>query len=467
MSHAAGRGRQPSKDRNEGRLSRTARRSTPPKTAASPSKPPTSLARLQTTAGNRAVEALVRAAWRDRAADVISQAAVSTVVGAVLDTLATPGFSRSVVSEGRAAIPGGRDPDAPGMAELDRDTVMEGIGVAKRAVLQVTDITDTSVSVGGMYQAAKEAAIDATLAWARTRDLPTPSREAALNIVDAATKGLSGSADSTTPATSGEPHDVHAAGLPKNSEPIVWVRAGKGTARGTYYPEGSRYFGTTKSGAAMPLSEAERLGFRPAGKPHVDTPIEPRRKSRRQIESRGAGPGRGARVIAATTKPVEGVEPAIRPDLAEAHAYNQLLNRGEVGLQRPLGSTVAGVDAITAHIVYDAKGRPTDAKIFLNDVTTPDTLKGPKASHAAWHREMLAALGKRLDLGDPAVEAVLRKAAAQGNVFTRIVRVGYSAAGRVELSIRPSETRRVGARSAPSVFARLARVSHEDEEGLP
>jgi len=241
--------------------------------------------------------------------------------------------------------------------------------------------------------------------------------------------------------------------LKPNAEPLVWVRTGKGKARGTYVPEDSPRFGQGE-GTARPRSIADAEGFRPAGTDPEVKPIEPRQVGGRQVESKGAGGNKGGKFISATARDAKAVNTtSIRPDVAEAHAYNEHLNRGEYGLQRPLGSNAPGVDSITASIQFDANGKPVSAKIFLNDVTTPSAAKGSKPAHAAWGGELTKALEPgMLDFGDPAIDAVVRKAAADGDVYVRIVRVDMSARGAGGVHIDPAETWRLGPTPLPPLL---------------
>jgi hypothetical protein len=60
---------------------------------------------------------------------------------------------------------------------------------------------------------------------------------------------------------------------------------------------------------------------------------------------------------------------AIRADIGEAEAYKQALHRrGEIGLQRPLGVNVSGVDFITA-----ARNPKGQMEIIVTDVKTRAT----------------------------------------------------------------------------------------------
>jgi hypothetical protein len=55
-----------------------------------------------------------------------------------------------------------------------------------------------------------------------------------------------------------------------------------------------------------------------------------------------------AYAISALSRSPQSFATAIRADVAEAEAYREALLRGEIGLQRPMGANVSGVDFITA-----------------------------------------------------------------------------------------------------------------------
>jgi hypothetical protein len=82
---------------------------------------------------------------------------------------------------------------------------------------------------------------------------------------------------------------------------------------------------------------------------------------------------------------------AIQADLGESAAYKQALLRGEIGLQRPMGANVQGVDFITA--VRD--GAAGIKEILCTDVKT--SLRGqfptPKQTMpGSWYGEVSAAI---------------------------------------------------------------------------
>jgi hypothetical protein len=105
------------------------------------------------------------------------------------------------------------------------------------------------------------------------------------------------------------------------------------------------------------------------------------------------------------------------------------------------------------------------AKIFLNDATTPQEHKPSKPAHAQWGETLKDAVelkkpggeapqpeaGEKkaaqptppMDFGDTELEAVIRKAVGDGEVYVRIVRVDYSPDGQGAISINPGETWRL------------------------
>jgi hypothetical protein len=225
---------------------------------------------------------------------------------------------------------------------------------------------------------------------------------------------------------------------PPAQEPIVWVNTGTGPGRGRYHLENTTWFGKTKEGVAMPKSWADDLGFVPAGSPQPGAAraIQPRFVAGRQAESLGVA-AQGAKNISATARAESAVlTTSIRADLTEAQGYNYLLDQNELGLQRPFGANVRGVDAITAKVTWEA-GRPVSAKIFVNDMTTVTAGKR-LATPAAWLDEVDAAVAEgRLQFGDPELERVIRDAAST-NVYGRIVRVD-PARGAAAVTINPRE----------------------------
>jgi hypothetical protein len=82
---------------------------------------------------------------------------------------------------------------------------------------------------------------------------------------------------------------------------------------------------------------------------------------------------------------------AIRADIGESEAYKQALLRGEIGLQRPLGANVSGVDFITAL----REGATEIKEIVCTDVKTSEVGKFPaekKTIPGTWLSEVQAAV---------------------------------------------------------------------------
>ena len=82
---------------------------------------------------------------------------------------------------------------------------------------------------------------------------------------------------------------------------------------------------------------------------------------------------------------------AIRADIGESEAYKQALLRGEIGLQRPLGANVSGVDFITAL----REGATEIKEIVCTDVKTSEGGRFPvpkKTIRGTWLNEVQAAV---------------------------------------------------------------------------
>jgi hypothetical protein len=118
----------------------------------------------------------------------------------------------------------------------------------------------------------------------------------------------------------------------------------------------------------------------------------------------------------------------IRADTGEVAAWREALQRGEIGLQAPAGANVAGPDFLTAEV--DAAGQAT---LLVNDAKTSTVGRFPTPESsvpATWMSELQAAIAPgRLNLGDPALEAAIRAAFAQGRVRIRQVNADYSPTG--------------------------------------
>ena len=147
------------------------------------------------------------------------------------------------------------------------------------------------------------------------------------------------------------------------------------------------------------------------------------------IESRGAST-RGRTFVSATAQTPRSQNTAIRADIGESQAYGEaIFVRGEIGLQRPEGANVPGVDFITA--VRNAQGQ---LEILVTDVKTSTVGKFPRPATtlpSGWRAEVGAAIAPgRLDLGNRFLEQEVRDAFAAGRVRLRQVNVDYSPKGQ-------------------------------------
>jgi Domain of unknown function (DUF4157) len=119
---------------------------------------------------------------------------------------------------------------------------------------------------------------------------------------------------------------------------------------------------------------------------------------------------------------------AIRADEGEVAGWRAALSRGEVGLQAPAGANVSGPDFLTAEVA--GSGQVT---LIVTDVktSTVGTFPTPAASvPPTWMAELQAAIQPgRLNLSDPALEAAIRQAFAQGRVRMRQLNADYSPTG--------------------------------------
>ncbi|MEV7323494.1 DUF4157 domain-containing protein [Streptomyces sp. NPDC093970] len=117
-----------------------------------------------------------------------------------------------------------------------------------------------------------------------------------------------------------------------------------------------------------------------------------------------------------------------RADVAEAATWRAALDRGEIGIQAPLGANVSGPDFITASV--DPSG---DITIYVNDTKLSTTGRFPTPATAipvTWGAEVAAAIAPgRLGLGDPVLEAAVRQAFAAGRVQIRQINADYSPNG--------------------------------------
>ena len=169
------------------------------------------------------------------------------------------------------------------------------------------------------------------------------------------------------------------------------------------------------------------------------------------IESQGAEKPRQQRThtdifsgvtstIMASSSAARSFATAIRADQGEAEAYKAALLRGEIGIQRPTGANIAGVDFITAIPV--SPGSVQIREIVLTDVkTTTIGAPAPKPKTTVpgkWQLDLQDALSaQRLRLGNPTLEQNIRQA-AQKPPRMRQLRVDYSPAasgvGRLSIS---------------------------------
>jgi len=238
------------------------------------------------------------------------------------------------------------------------------------------------------------------------------------------------------------------AALPQNSEPVVWVRTGSGSKRGTFIPEGHPDFGQG-DGIAMPMSQAAAYpALRPAASNTPQAPTKPRIDSKgRQLESAGASGNKSGKLVTAQD-PDAVRSTTIRAGLREKKGHDALLEQGELGIKSPIHPNQPGVDSITAKVPLDADGKPIPGKaeVYLNDFTSADAGKGPKPSHADWYRELVgtasrkAPAGERLDLNDPLVEQEIRSAIGEGRVKVRVIRVDDAAPGPGGIRVDSSES---------------------------
>ncbi len=134
--------------------------------------------------------------------------------------------------------------------------------------------------------------------------------------------------------------------------------------------------------------------------------------------------------VSATAGTSRSLVTSIRADIGEVEAYRAALGRREIGLLRPGGANVPGVDFITA--VRDSRGGI--AEVLANDAKT--SIRGvfptPRTTvPAAWMTEIQNAVAPgRLNLGNAALERQVRDAVAQGRVRLRQLNVDYSPAGQ-------------------------------------
>ena len=247
-------------------------------------------------------------------------------------------------------------------------------------------------------------------------------------------------------------------------DPLVVVPI-QGTKKGRFWRQGSPEFaqhgGSTRkppsrTHVVMPESQARLLGFREASEPATHV-VTPRRIGGLQVESAGAGrmtehpiTARTSRKAGRSTGPEleapkanesaqHGFDRTIKADLAQAQGHNTLIDRGELGILRANNVSTPGVDSITATV--DSHG---NARVYLNDFTSPGTRKAAKPTHERWGRELDAATaGNRLDfggreIGGVKIEVAIRRAIDNGEVYVRPVHVSLpaeAAGGKAEPTV--------------------------------
>lgn len=97
--------------------------------------------------------------------------------------------------------------------------------------------------------------------------------------------------------------------------------------------------------------------------------------------------------ISARSQTPKSFATAIRADIGESEAYKQALLRGEIGLQRPMGANVRGVDFITAV----REGATGIKNIICTDVKTSERGKFPipkQSIPGSWQAEVHAAVAR-------------------------------------------------------------------------
>ena len=256
-----------------------------------------------------------------------------------------------------------------------------------------------------------------------------------------------------------------------NPERLVAIRvAGGGAARkGTYVVEGTPEFAKAASDkrfSIMPESQALSLKFRPAGTA-FDQTIQPLQIDGVQVESNGAGTGKGSKHNIAARADIQSSQTAneaafrktVGASVAEAHGHKVLLQGGELGVLRPGNASTGGVDSITADVGRTKAGGPGKAgpaaqpsepsepsepasKVFLNDFTGPKTTKAAKATHAKWVLELRDALvHERFGFNNPSYDKAVHDAVQRGEVYVREVRIESTPQGTKVTPLAPRKVR--------------------------
>ncbi|MBW3602737.1 MAG: hypothetical protein KY434_08575 [Actinobacteria bacterium] len=158
------------------------------------------------------------------------------------------------------------------------------------------------------------------------------------------------------------------------------------------------------------------------GRPTERQPFDPAAAGVR--ESKGATT-RGPEFQSASAQTARSMKTSIRADTGEMHAYRAALGRGEIGLERPMGTNNPGRgDFVTA------VERGGTVGVVVTDVKSSTVGRFPSPGTSmkdTWRQQAVEAVAPgRLDLGNPALEGRIREAVAQGRVELRQLNVDYS-----------------------------------------
>ncbi len=151
------------------------------------------------------------------------------------------------------------------------------------------------------------------------------------------------------------------------------------------------------------------------------------------IESKGAA-RQSSSLVSATARTERSLTTAIRADIGETEAYKEaVVRQGEIGLQRPFGANVGGVDFITAR--RNSNGQ---IELIATDVKTTTVGKFPTPETqlpGSWKTEIGKEIADgKLDLGNKALEGEIKSAFAEGRITMRQINVDYSMAGQGKIS---------------------------------
>ena len=152
------------------------------------------------------------------------------------------------------------------------------------------------------------------------------------------------------------------------------------------------------------------------------------------LESSGASP-RGNQFVSATAQTPRSTITSILADIAESEAYKAALLRGEIGLQRPQGANVPGVDFITARLL-NAQGV---MEIIVTDVKMSTVGRFPvqqgRTVPRSWMSEVQSAVSSnRLNLNNPVLEQQIQAAFSAGRVRLRQLNSDHSPRGQGQIS---------------------------------